>query len=132
MPQLKRMIAAGAALVSIAAAGVLTTGTAAEAKGKPVTVTLACTNAVGSASATVQLQGSIFGPIASSPLTLDCGSASVSGLATNTQTLKATSLPNGFVSYSISQSVPASGGCLGASIRPASVPCNVGITLTVS
>ena len=132
MSRLKRVIAAGAAAAAIGAACVATTGSIAEAKGKPVTVTLSCTNAVGSASATVQLKSSIFGGTASNVLTLDCGSLSVSGLATNTQTLKATSMPAGFVSYSISQSVPAAGGCAGSSIRPLVTSCNVGITLTVS
>lgn len=78
-------------------------GGTAYAKGKPVTVTLSCTNAVGSATATVQLQRTIFGPAASNPLTLDCGTASVSGLSTNSQTLKATSLPSGYVSYNVSR-----------------------------
>ena len=103
---------ATAALVAVSAFSML--GGTAYAKGKPVTVTLSCTNAVGSASATVQLQSTIFGPAASNPLTLDCGTASVSGLPTNTQTLKATSLPAGYVNYSISESSPAAGGCAGA------------------
>ena len=113
-------------------AGTAATGSIAEAKGKPVTVTLTCTNAVGSATAVVQLQSTIFGPAASNTLTLDCGTGSLSGLATNTQTLRATSLPAGFVSYTISQSSPAAGGCIGQSIRPLLTTCNTGITLTVS
>ncbi len=72
-----------------------------------------------------------FGGMASSPLTLDCGSASLSGLATNTQTLKATSLPNGYASYSITYSGSTSGECPGLSIRPFAVPCG-DVALTVS
>lgn len=117
----------------IGASCIATTGTIAEAKGKPVTITLSCTNAVGIASATVQLQSSIFGPAASNALTLDCGTDSLSGLATNTKTLKATSLPNGFVSYSITESSPIAGGCFGNSIRPVNdAACISGITLTIS
>jgi hypothetical protein len=109
----------------------LSSGTA-EAKGKPVRVTLTCTNAVGSASATVQLLASIVGVVASGPLTVDCGADSVSGLSSQTLTLKASSLPAGAASYSITQSAPAAGGCAGRSIRPFITTCNTGITLTVS
>ena len=124
-------------LAALTALTLVTAGTAvisniAEAKGKPVTVTLSCTNAVGSATAVVQLQSSIFGGPASNTVTIDCGSASLSGLASNSLTLKATSLPAGYVSYSISQSTPAAGGCIGQSIRPLATTCNTGITLTVS
>lgn len=132
MPNRTKYSLAAMTAFTLVVAGIAATNGIAEAKGKPVTITLTCTNAVGNASATVQLQSSIFGGAASNTLTLDCGTDSVSGLSTNTRTLKATSLPAGFVSYSISQSIPASGGCIGMSIRPLTTPCNTGITLTVS
>lgn len=132
MPSRRKVLLEALMALTLLVAGTAATDGIAEAKGKPVTITLSCTNAVGSASATVQLQNSIFGGPASGTVTLDRGTDRVSGLSINTRTLKAASLPAGFVSYSICQSVSTSGGCVGTSTRPLTTPCNVGITLTVS
>src|SRR5207249_2296746 len=70
----------------------------AAAKGKPVTITLACTPVASSISATVQITtGGFPGSDLGSPVSLSCGPDSISGLASETTTVKGLpQAPGGF------------------------------------
>ena len=109
----------------VAASAVSMLAGSADAKGKPVRVSLSCATITGTATLTVQMKSTLFGGNIGSPVTLTCGPNSVSGLTTDTTTIKGLSAVPGAYSFSASYTTSnGSGGCGGAATRGTVSTCN--------
>jgi hypothetical protein len=105
-------------MIKLAAAVALIAGlfivalSAVQAAPPSTTIILSCDRAVGSATAVVQLQESLFGANVGDPITVSCGPDSISGL--KTERIKVP-LNAGAVNVStfFVETATFSGGCLG-------------------
>jgi len=96
-------------------------------------LTFTCDRSVGSATATVSLQNSVF-TTPFDTVTLTCGPDSISGLRSDRRKVSTGSA--GFINYTIAITATVSGGCAGGSTVPAKVDCTpsggtAGTTLVV-